>query len=111
MSKREISLDEVKKLYGFLQGETPEGFYIKAMPKLTPDQAFSVIYYLQEGMRILPDTYEKCRIEGCNELYDSDNEGCMAMLCEDHYEAMCPHCGDGVDCEACKLYKELSTKK
>ncbi|OPY59158.1 MAG: hypothetical protein A4E55_00375 [Pelotomaculum sp. PtaU1.Bin035] len=103
----DITLEQVEKLYRFLQGEVPDGFDIKAMPNLSPDQAFSVIYYLQEGMRVLPDSYEKCRVEGCNELYDSDAEGCMAMLCEAHYELMCPHQGDKVECEECELYKEI----
>ena len=100
----EITLEEVETLYAFLQGECPKGFYIKNMPNLTPDQAFAVIYYLQEGMYLIPDKYEKCR--ECDDLYDSENEGCSAGLCDAHYHAMCPHCGDEVDCEDCEIYKE-----
>jgi len=104
----EITLEQVETLYAFLQGECPERFCIKAMPNLTPDQAFAVIYYLQEGLGLIPDKYEKCR--ECDDLYDSANEGCSAGLCEGHYTSMCPHCGDGVDCEDCELYKEAWEK-
>jgi len=107
MARESITLEEVEKLYRFLQGEIPKGFDIKAMPNLSPDQAFSVIYYLQEGLRILPDKYEKCCVDGCNTLYDSDSEGCLAMLCESCYENMCPHCGDGIECVDCELYKKV----
>jgi len=104
MQTDEITLEQVEELYRFLQGECPEDFFIKSMPNLTPDQAFAVIYYLREGMRLIPDKYEKCR--ECDDLYDSRDEGCLAGFCDAHYTSMCPHCGDGVECEACELYKE-----
>ena len=81
-AKENISLEEVEKLYRFLQGEVPEGFHIQAMPNLTADQAFSVIYYLQEGMHVLPDKYEKCLAEDCDTLFDADNDGCLALFCD-----------------------------
>lgn len=104
MQTDKVTLEQVETLYAFLQGECPEGFYIKNMPKLTPDQAFAVIYYLQEGMYLIPDKYEKCR--ECDDLYDSANEGCAAGFCDAHYTSMCPHWEDGVECEDCELYKE-----
>jgi len=60
-------LDEVRKdwdafewideFYRFLQGETPEGMQCGkgGQPKLSEKKAFSIIWYLQEHMRILPD--------------------------------------------------------
>lgn len=73
MAKEDISLEEVEKLYRFLQGEVPEGIYMKQPPKLSERQAFKIIWYLQEVLRILPDTYERCKT--CGELYDIDSEG------------------------------------
>ena len=108
--KKDVTLEQVDVFYKFLQGECPEKFEIKEMPNLTQDQAFAVIYYLQEGLNILlPEAYEKCRI--CGDLFDSDNEGCSAMLCDAHYTSMCPHCGDGVECEDCELYKEIHSEE
>lgn len=87
------------------KSEVPEGFTIAAMPKLSPDQAFSLIYYLQEVMKIIPDKYEKCWTAGCNNLYDSESEVCIAMLCEACYESRCPRSCDDRNCEECELYR------
>jgi hypothetical protein len=102
VNDKAITLEQVDVFYKFLQGECPEKFYIKEMPQLTQNQAFAVIYYLQEGLYVLPDTYEKCRI--CGDLFDSDNDGCRAMLCEGCCGSMCP--GNNIDCEDCELHKE-----
>ena len=65
--------DKIKVLYEYLQGnELPEGVYCK-MPKLSPDIAFSVIWFLQEIMYCLPDNIEQCR--ECKCLFDQDSSG------------------------------------
>jgi len=69
----EISLEEVEKLYKFLQGELPPQLHMSRHPHLSERMAFRVIYYLQEIMGILPDRYERCIT--CGTLYDSYNEG------------------------------------
>ena len=65
--------DKIDVLYKYLQGiELPEGVSCK-MPKLSANKAFSVIWFLQEVLRCLPDTIEQC--DGCKELFDTDRGG------------------------------------
>ena len=73
MAREKISLEDVEKLYKYLQGEVPKNLTIKCPVKLSSRKAFQVIYYLQEIMLILPDCYERCIT--CGDLFDSDNEG------------------------------------
>lgn len=69
-----IELEAVQKFYKWLQGgDSPDRISFKVNPKLTAEEAFSVIYYLQEELEILPDHYEQCK--ECNCLFDSYNEG------------------------------------
>jgi len=66
--------DAVNELFSFLKGEgLPEGMECK-MPKLKPDMAFNVIWFLQEHMGILPDNIEMC--QSCKSLFDTDCGGC-----------------------------------
>ena len=65
----------VEEFYSFLQGgDAPKGYSLSLRPKLTPEQAFTVIYVMQERMHILTDEIEKC--DGCDSLYLSDRQGC-----------------------------------
>lgn len=50
------------------------------LPKLTDEQAFLVLYILQEIYHMIPDTFEICN--ACKELYDSDIEG---TIVDDYY--------------------------
>lgn len=69
-----LEIEPVQKFYEWLQGgDSPEAIHFKHKLRLTADEAFSIVYYLQEELGILPDRYEKCR--ECGELYDSYNEG------------------------------------
>lgn len=71
---QKICWQDMNNLYEFLQGKyCPGGLTQKAQPHLTADEAFSVIYYLQEIMEVLPDEYEACRECGC--LYDTSCGG------------------------------------
>lgn len=73
--------DKLTVLYEFLKGEKlPEGVLCK-MPKLSANKAFSVIWFLQEIMRCLPDSIAQC--DGCKELFDTDSEG---FILDDQYE-------------------------
>ena len=67
------SFDETSDLYRWLQGEKMEGYEIQNQPNLNQEQAFAVIYILQEGFGFIPDIFEKCDV--CGNLYDSDMEG------------------------------------
>jgi hypothetical protein len=83
----EITLEQVEELFRFLQGEKIEGVIItsEVMPKLTSDQAWSVIWLLQEHLGALPDNYERC--DECGEIYDAyctgtNNDETGATWCE-----------------------------
>lgn len=73
LARDAITIKEVDKFYRFLQGELPSELHMTRHPHMSPRQAYRVIYYLQEIMGILPDTYERCCT--CGDLYDSMNEG------------------------------------
>ncbi len=65
--------DKLDVLYKYLMGiELPEGVCCQ-MPRLSANKAFSVIWFLQEIMRCLPDNIEQC--DGCKELFDTDSSG------------------------------------
>ena len=65
--------DKVDELYKFLKGEElPEGI-VCDMPKLSAGLAFTVIWFLQEHLHILPDNIEQC--DNCKELFDTNGEG------------------------------------
>lgn len=69
-----INIESVRQFYDWLQGgDNPLGISFKRNPKMTADEAFSVIYYLQEELRVIPDNYEQCR--ECKCLFDSHEEG------------------------------------
>ena len=85
---KKLSFEETQQLYDFLRGEVTvnvnslNNVYLpdlgihtmkSHLPKLTDEQAFLVIYVLQENYGLIPDTYEQC--SHCGELYDSDEEG------------------------------------
>jgi len=68
-----ISLEQVEELYRFLQGEVPDGIYYCKAPRLSERKAFTVIWFLQERLRIIPDQYERCC--SCGTLYDTRCSG------------------------------------
>lgn len=69
-------LEKTEIIYDFLMtAELPEGFIseVADFPKMTADQAFLVIYILQESCGFIPESIEKC--DACDELFDSDSSG------------------------------------
>lgn len=68
-----LTIEQTQKLFDMLQGGKLDGMTLAEQPKLSAEAAFSVIYYLQEKLRIIPDHYEMCPI--CNELYDNWAQG------------------------------------
>ena len=67
--KDKITLEQTEELYKFLQGEVPEGIHIKHPTKLSERKAFTIIWFLQEHLRLIPDDYERCC--SCGSLYDT----------------------------------------
>lgn len=74
-------LELIDKIYNHLKNDLG----------LKPKKAFSVIYFLQEHVSILPDTIEKCWY--CKELFDSSEEGIYWESKGRHY---CGCCSDQV---------------
>ena len=70
--KEDVTLEQTEELYRFLQGELPGGVYCKA-PRLSERQAFRVIWFIQERLRIIPDSYERCC--HCGTLSDTQCSG------------------------------------
>jgi hypothetical protein len=73
--KDSITLDQVKELYEFLQGNNPDSILMgkRNHPKMNYEKAYNVIWFLQEHLRVLPSSFEKCSI--CANLYDRASEG------------------------------------
>ena len=84
-------LELTEELFGFLQGRIPEGYQIprKHRPKLTPDQAWTAIWYLGNQYWQVTDHIERCCV--CGSLYDADDSG----ACLDYGKApyhFCDNC-------------------
>lgn len=68
-----INTKQVQDLYNFLQGEKNHKLLLRKNPKLSKNGSFSIIYYLQEVMNIIPDSFEVC--DRCGDIFDCSNEG------------------------------------
>lgn len=68
-------LELTEELFAFLQGKMPEGTKVprKERPKLTPDQAWTVIWYLGNLYWQVTDRVERCDV--CGELYHTHQGG------------------------------------
>lgn len=68
-------LDRTNELFAFLQGRIPEGYKIPRAerPKLTADQAWTVIWYLGNQYWQVTDFIERCDV--CGDLYHTHREG------------------------------------
>ena len=86
--KGKSSLELLNEFFMFLQGECPDAISVREMPKLNSQQAFSVIYYLQEHLPVFPDTIEKC--DRCGELFDLFYSGTHCDVCGN----LCESCDD-----------------
>lgn len=65
----------MQRFYEFLQGKShPENILENHIPDLSPDQAWHVIYCMQEYFGIFSDRFERCKV--CGKIYDSYEEGC-----------------------------------
>jgi hypothetical protein len=98
--KTKSDLERSQELFELLQGRLPEGYKIEQghVPNLTPNQAWTVIWYLGDQYWQVPDHVDRCCI--CGELYDSDEEG----RCLDYGE------GPYFFCENCMNTDAYATK-
>ncbi len=101
MAEKPDDLQVVEELFAFLQGTVPDGHIIEAdhVPKLTDDQAWTVIWYLGNLYRQVSDHISRCDVCGC--LYDTEREGeCLDYGAEPYHF-----------CENCVYTDEYETKK
>ncbi len=93
-----LDFEQTEKLFDFLRGgDPPDGITLKHRPrKMTPDQAFALIYVLQEAFHVIPDTIEICSY--CGYLFDSECEGHTP----DTGKYFCDSCSLHCKCRDCK---------
>jgi hypothetical protein len=84
----ETSLELIEEFFDFLKGKCPDQIDCKDLPNLNSEQAFAVIYYLQEHLPVFPDTIEKC--DRCGELFDLFYSGTHCDICGN----LCGGCDD-----------------
>ena len=97
--EKSTELERTQELFEFLRGTVPDDCKIEYshVPKLSPDQAWTVIWYLGNQYWQVPDFIERCDV--CGDLFDSEREG----ECLDYGEApyhFCDTCRDGDECNA-----------
>lgn len=88
--ENEKDLERTKELFAFLQGETPKDHKIRPghLPKLTADQAWTVIWYLGNQYWQVMDRVEQCCV--CGAIYHTWEEG----YCLDYGKAPYSFCGN-----------------
>ena len=84
-------LERVEELFAFLQGQMPDDTHVAKShrPKLSADQAWTVIWYLGNEYWQVPDYIERCDL--CGELFNSEAGG----ACLDYGKApyhFCDNC-------------------
>lgn len=85
MTKNSIGIDEVQQLMDMLQGELPDDINLQHLPPpMTKEQAFSIIWFLQEITRVLPDSIEMCHV--CDTLFDYNDSGHIVDEYDEWYE-------------------------
>lgn len=86
-------LEEIEEFYKLLvEHEIPDGYRMPNLPpRMTGEQAFSLIWFLQERLRCLPDNIKRCGC--CDSLADEHSEfvryvkSKKEFLCESCYQA------------------------
>lgn len=100
MSETKDELEFTEELFQFLQGKLPEGYSVPEVevPRLSPGQAWTVIWYLGNQYRKVSDHIERCCV--CGDLYDTWNAG----SCLDYGDAPYNFC------DSCMERDEFSQK-
>ena len=94
MTDKPDALEMTEELFAFLQGTVPEGIRLEddAVPNLSADQAWSVVWYLGELHGQVADYIERCDV--CGTLYNSRSEGeCLDYGSEPYH--FCDGCTGG----------------
>lgn len=76
-------LKTVEEMMEFLQGETPEGFRLANQPELDEDNAFTVIYVLQEKFELITDNFDRC--ENCGSVFNQHYGGHVVEPADDKH--------------------------
>lgn len=71
--KQPDPLEKTEELFNFLQGVVPSGYSVLHPPNLSADQAWTVLWFIQNQYFQFPDHIERCDV--CGRLYNSDAEG------------------------------------
>lgn len=72
-AEEQRELESVEKFHDFLQGKIPKGVTVRKFKKMNADQAFTVIWFLQECCHLVDDRFEMCH--ACKTIYNSHAEG------------------------------------
>lgn len=97
---KRMTIDQVKELRQFLMGDIPDGFIIPedAIPKLTPSQAWTVIWHLGNLYMGVGDNVSRCDV--CGDLFDSESDGSILDFGDSPYSF----------CGGCEFSEEFSEK-
>lgn len=113
---KKTHLEAAEELFAFLQGEVPKGYQCKA-PQLDAEDAWTVMWYIQNQHRQFVDHIDRCDV--CGDLYDSEAEGACIdggelpyHFCEDcswmpeYYAKKRQHLAECDGCEQCATWRE-----
>ena len=91
-------LERTQELFDFLQGNVPEGCRIDCghVPKLTAEQAWTVVWHLGNQYWQVPDDINRCCV--CGDLYDSRGDGACLDYGKPPY-FFCGACENGEEYE------------
>lgn len=76
----ELETDDIETIMDMLTGKLPDGVTMPHAPRLDRKTAFSVIWFLQEIFRIIPDKFEMCA--NCLAIHDTRYGGCTTSADE-----------------------------
>lgn len=96
------SLEHVQDLFEFLQGDRKGcTIEIEDQPQLTPDQAWTAVWWIQNQYHQYSDEIERC--SDCEDFYDSAEGG----ISSPHLGQLCDGCMEGVvRCGICEEYDD-----
>jgi len=86
MNNTEVTIEQVEQFISMLTGGELENLILVEQPKLSKRAAFCVVYYLQEEMRIIPDTFEMCM--DCEDIFDAQ----YGYIRQSDNAHICPDC-------------------